>query len=151
MPTHRTTHRVAHTADEMFELVADVEKYPQFVPLCESLKVRGRRALKDGRELLLTDMTVGYKLFRDTFTSRVTLDRAARTIDVAYVDGPFSHLTNTWHFVPDGGTGCRVEFFIDWEMKSRMLAMAAGAVFERAFGKFSDAFEARADQIYRPA
>ncbi len=151
MPSHKTQRKVSHSAEQMFALVADVEQYPKFLPLCEGLKIRARKTMDDGREVILADMTVGYKVFRDTFTSRVTLDPANRVIDVAYVDGPFSHLANQWRFVAEGDAACLVDFAIDWEMKSRMLAMAAGAVFERAFGTFAEAFEKRADGIYGKA
>jgi len=147
MPTHQTKRIVAHSAEQMFDLVADVEKYPRFVPLCERLKVRSRRE-EDGREVLLADMTVAYALFRETFTSQVTLDRAALTIVVDYIDGPFRQLHNRWHFTTTGPDSCEVDFFISWEMRSRTLAMVAGAVFERAFRTFAQAFEARAHRIY---
>ena len=100
-----------------------------------------------GRETLIADMTVGYKAIRETFTSKVTLDRAALKIAVAYLDGPFRTLDNLWSFKPEG-EGCLVEFFITYEFKSRMLGMLMGAMFDRAFRKFSEAFERRADAIY---
>lgn len=134
--------------EQMFDLVADVEQYPQFLPLCEALKIRRRGALDDTREILLADMTVGYKAIRETFTSRVTLDRANLKILVEYVDGPFSHLENRWSFVAEG-QGTHVEFFIDYQFKSRMLGVLMGAMFETAFRKFSDAFVERAGKIYR--
>jgi coenzyme Q-binding protein COQ10 len=150
MPNHQTTRKVAHSAEQMFELVADVEKYPQFVPLCESLRVR-RRDVQNGKTVLLADMTVAYSFFRDTFTSRVTLDEAGRTIFVEYINGPFKSLQNRWRFTPLTETTCEVDFFIEWEMKSRTLGAVVGAVFERAFRRFATAFEARADRVYRPA
>lgn len=131
----------------MFDLVADVEQYPQFLPLCEALKIRRRGPLEDGREVLLADMSVGYKAIRETFTSRVTLDPAQLKILVEYVDGPFSHLENRWTFVAEG-QGTRVEFFIDYQFKSRMLGMLMGAMFETAFRRFSDAFVERAGKVY---
>lgn len=147
MPSHHTTRRVAHSATEMFDLVADVESYPQFVPLCEKLVVR-RREEREGREVLIADMTVAYALFRETFTSKVTLDRARLAIDVEYIDGPFSRLLNNWRFRPLDERASEVDFKIAWEMRSRALAMVVGAVFERAFRKFAEAFEARADRVY---
>jgi len=131
----------------MFDLVADVGCYPQFLPLCEGLKIRRRTPLEDGREVLLADMTVGYKAIRETFTSRVTLDKANKKILVEYVDGPFSHMENRWMFVPEGN-GTKVEFYIDYAFKSRMLGMLMGAMFEAAFKRFSDAFIARAGIVY---
>ncbi len=147
MPKFSTDRRVAHSADDMFALVADIEAYPQFVPLCERLTVRGRHG-EDARAVLVADMTVGYKAFRETFTTRVTLDRAQRTILADYLDGPFRHLHNVWTFRPDGDNACLVGFSIDYEFKSRMLSALMGGVFERAFRKFTAAFEERADHVY---
>jgi coenzyme Q-binding protein COQ10 len=131
----------------MFALVADIEAYPQFVPLCERLTVR-RRSQDETREVLVADMTVGYKAIRETFTTRVTLDRIAGTITADYLDGPFRHLHNVWTFRPDGAQASVVEFFIDYEFKSRVLSALMGSVFDRAFRKFSTAFEERADRVY---
>jgi coenzyme Q-binding protein COQ10 len=148
MPQFANRRRVRHSADQMFDLVADVERYPEFVPLCKALKVRERKTLPDGKEVIVADMTVSFKLVREAFTSRVTLDRAARIISVEYLQGPFSKLDNRWTFVPRGDEACEVGFFIAYEFKSRMLAMLMGAMFDTAFQKFASAFEARADQVY---
>jgi coenzyme Q-binding protein COQ10 len=98
MPKFHTSRIVSHSAGAMFNLVADVESYPKFVPLCSYLKVRERSALPDGREVLVADMQVGYKVIRESFTSRVTLDRTKREILVEYISGPFRHLENRWNF-----------------------------------------------------
>ncbi|WP_181702825.1 type II toxin-antitoxin system RatA family toxin [Chthonobacter albigriseus] len=148
MPHFETTRRVRHSAAEMFDLVADVDKYPRFVPLCDSLVVRARRPLDDGREVLVADMTVAYAMFRETFTSKVTLDRANLKILVEYLDGPFRHLENVWSFRPIDDTHCDVGFSITYEFKSRTLGALMGAMFDKAFRKFSEAFEARADAVY---
>jgi len=148
MPSFSTTRKVRHPAGAMFDLVADVETYPKFVPLCESLVVRARRALPDGREVMVADMTVSYALVRETFTSKVTLDRAANEILVEYLDGPFRHLENRWTFRPIDERHSEVGFFIAYEFKSRTLGALMGAMFDRAFRKFADAFEARADTVY---
>jgi len=148
MPSFSTKRRVHHDAAQMFDLVADIEKYPQFVPLCQSLRVKSRSTKGEGVEVLVADMTVAYKMVRETFTSRVTLDRANLEILVEYLSGPFSHMENRWHFRPLGLQSCDVEFFIDYEFRSRMLAMLMGAMFEVAFRRFAAAFEARADQVY---
>lgn len=132
----------------MFDLVADVEKYPQFVPLCQSLRVKSRVEKGEGVEIIVADMTVAYKLVRETFTSRVTLDRPNLTILVQYLSGPFSRMENRWMFKAAGEAACDVEFFIDYEFKSRMLAMLMGAMFDAAFRRFAQAFEKRADEIY---
>ncbi|MDQ0509203.1 coenzyme Q-binding protein COQ10 [Angulomicrobium amanitiforme] len=134
----------------MFALVADVERYPEFVPLCESLHVRRRVASGEGVDILVADMSVAYKVFRESFTSRVSLDRPRLAITVEYLDGPFSRLENRWTFRPVEGGGCEVEFFISYEFRSRTLGLLMGAMFDAAFRRFSDAFEARADQVYGP-
>jgi coenzyme Q-binding protein COQ10 len=148
VPRFSSKRRVAHRADEMFDLVADVERYPEFVPLCEALKVRQRRQNADGTETIVADMTVSFKLVKETFTSEVTLDRGGRKIDVRYLRGPFSNLENRWTFEPRGEQACDVGFFIAYEFKSRILAMLMGTMFDAAFAKFSAAFEKRADVIY---
>ena len=147
MPKFSTDRRVAHSVDDMFALVADIEAYPQFVPLCEKLAVRGTSS-EGGREVLVADMTVGYKAIRETFTTRVVLDRAQSTILADYLDGPFRHLNSVWTFRPDGADACIVGFAIDYEFRSRLLSALMGSVFDRAFRKFSSAFEARADRVY---
>ena len=132
----------------MFNLVADVERYPEFVPLCRDLKVRRRDAKEEGVEVLIADMTVAYKLVRQSFRSRVTLDRPKLQILVEYLEGPFSHLENRWTFRATGDNACEVEFFIDYEFRSRMLGILMGAMFDTAFRRFAAAFERRADQVY---
>jgi coenzyme Q-binding protein COQ10 len=148
MPSFRTTRHVRHSPIEMFNLVADVESYPEFVPLCEELRIRRRAQSDDGIETLVAEMSVGYKAIRETFTTRVTLDEPRLCILVEYVEGPFSYLENRWTFKPDPA-GCAVEFYIAYEFKSFALRMLMGAMFERAFRKFAEAFEERADVIYR--
>jgi coenzyme Q-binding protein COQ10 len=148
MPQFSTKRRVRHTATEMFDLVADVECYPEFVPLCRALKVRQRKDRPDGTQVLVVDMTAAYKLISERFTSRVTLDRANLQILVEYLDGPFSRLENRWTFRAAGERGCDVEFFISYEFRSRMLAMLMGSMFDLAFRRFADAFEQRADLVY---
>ena len=148
MPQFETVRRVAHSPEQMFALVADIEKYPQFLPLCESLVLRSRKE-KDGRSALIADMTVGYKAIRETFTSQVLLKPDEREIDVRYIEGPFRYLSNTWRFEPIAG-GTEVRFSIEYEFKSRILGALMGAMFDRAFRKFATAFEKRADQVYGP-
>lgn len=148
MPQFSTRRSVRHSADDMFDLVADIEKYPQFVPLCQSLKVRRRTAAEVGIEIVVAEMTVAYKVIRETFTSKVTLDRPRLQILVQYLDGPFRKMENRWSFVATGEERCDVEFAIDYEFKSRTLGLLMGAMFDAAFRKFAAAFEARADQVY---
>jgi coenzyme Q-binding protein COQ10 len=132
----------------MFDLVADVERYPEFVPLCQALKIHQRTPRPDGTEIVVADMTVSFKLVRETFTSQVTLDRPNSKILVEYLRGPFRNLENRWSFEPKGEEICDVGFFLAYEFKSRMLAALMGAMFDAAFARFSAAFEKRADAIY---
>ena len=148
MPTFSTKRRVRHSAAHMFDLVADVERYPEFVPMCRGLKVRQRTLEEEGIEVIVADMTVSFKLVRETFRSRVTLDRPKLKILVEYLQGPFSHMQNRWTFRPTGDEACEIEFFIDYEFKSRTLGMLMGAMFDTAFRRFATAFEQRADQVY---
>ena len=148
MPQYETIRVVRHPPEKMFALVADIERYPEFVPMCEALAVRSRRE-RDGVTLLVADMTVGYKAIRETFTSQVVLKPAESLIDVKYIDGPFKYLSNRWAFVPAAdGAGCEIHFFIDYEFKSRILGALMGAMFDRAFRMFAEAFEKRADRVY---
>ena len=150
MPKFETTRHVRHRAAQMFDLVADVEKYPEFLPLCRGLTVRKRQETEAGRVVLIADMEVGYKAIRERFKSRVTLDPAKLQILVEYIDGPFSKLVNRWIFRQEGEPeGCsRVDFAIDYEFRNKMLGILMGAMFDQAFRRFSAAFEARADKIY---
>src|ERR1700730_13574200 len=148
MPQFSSKRRVQHSASQMFDLVADVERYPEFVPLCSALKIRSRTAKPDGTEVVVCDMTVSFKLIREGFTSKVTLDRPNRKILVEYLRGPFSNLENRWSFEPKSETACDVGFFLAYEFKSRMLAMLMGTMFDTAFQRFAAAFEKRADAVY---
>ena len=148
MPKFSSKRRVHHSALQMFDLVADVERYPEFVPLCQSLKIRQRIPKPDGTEVVVSDMTVSFKLVRETFTSQVTLDRPNLKILVEYLRGPFRNLENRWTFEPKGDNACDVGFFLSYEFKSRMLALLMGSMFDTAFQRFSAAFEKRADAIY---
>lgn len=147
MPSFEKRHKVRHSAEDMFDLVADVERYPEFVPLCEGLRVKSRRE-RGGQIMLIADMSVGYKAIRETFTSQVMLDRSNRMINVRYLDGPFKYLENRWCFEPETKTACTVVFFIEYEFKSRMLGVLMGSMFDTAFKRFTKAFEERADAIY---
>src|SRR5437879_7671115 len=151
MPKCSSKRRVHHSGPQMFDLVADVERYPEFVPLCRSLKIRQRTPMPDGTEIVVVDMTVSFKLVREAFTSRVTLDRPNLKILVEYLQGPFSNLENRWSFEPKSDDTCAVGFFLAYEFKSRMLAMLMGAMFDTAFQRFAAAFEKRADAIYGKA
>lgn len=147
MPKFESQRKVPHSPDQMFDLVADIERYPEFLPLCEALSIRSRKE-RDAKQLLVADMTVGYKAIRETFTTQVLLNRAEHVIEVQYIDGPFKYLNNRWTFLPDGQGGCTVNFFIDYEFKSRILGALMGSMFDRAFRMFAEAFEARAAKVY---
>jgi coenzyme Q-binding protein COQ10 len=147
MHVYETKHPVAHSADDMFKLVADVELYPKFLPLCEELKLK-RRERRDGKDVLIATMTVGYKLIRESFTTEVILDAENRTIVVHYLDGPFSFLENRWSFIPLTSKSCEIDFYIAYSFRSRLLERLMGGLFDRAVRKYTDAFEARADTTY---
>ena len=147
MPHFTTTRQVPHSATDMFDLVADVEAYPQFLPLCESLVVRSRRTVGD-KEILVATTTIAYKIIRESFSSRVTLDRKAFHIHAEYIEGPFRYLENIWRFEPRGRGESVIRFSIEYEFRSRTLALLMGAVFDRAFHRFSEAFEERANAVY---
>ena len=148
MTQFTTTRRLRHSAADMFDLVADVEHYPQFVPLCRSLEVRKRTEDGEGRDVIVADMTVAYKLIRENFTSRVARRRPKLQILVEYLEGPFQKLNNRWSFRPEDEHACEVEFFISYEFRSRTLGMLMGTVLDAAFRRFAAAFERRADEVY---
>ncbi|MBS1075056.1 type II toxin-antitoxin system RatA family toxin [Gluconobacter sp. Dm-73] len=141
MPTHAEQRLIAYTPDQLFDLVADVEKYPQFLPWCVKASIRTQT-----EQELVADLTIGFGPFRETFTSRVTLERPSR-IRVRYEKGPFRYLNNVWTFSPDP-RGCLVDFFVDFEFKSRLLQNAMGVVFNEGVRLMVSAFIKRARDIY---
>jgi coenzyme Q-binding protein COQ10 len=141
VPTHAEKKRLPYTPAEMFDLVADIERYPEFLPWCVGTRIRSR----DGG-LVVADMIIGYKMFRERFTSRVTMNHPDR-IDVEYSEGPFKYLQNHWIFEPDGRGTC-IDFFVDFEFKSRILQAMIGVVFGEAVRIMVNAFEKRAEMIY---
>jgi coenzyme Q-binding protein COQ10 len=147
MPSFETTRRVPYTPAQMFDLVADVEQYPRFFPLCEAMRVRSRERRGEA-EVLVASMDIGYRAIRETVTSRVTLERAALAVRVDFIDGPFRQLENRWRFAAAPGVGTDVRFFIAYEFKSLMLQMLVGALFDQAFRRCVTAFEARAREVY---
>jgi coenzyme Q-binding protein COQ10 len=148
MPQFSTRRRVHHSAENMFDLVADVERYPEFVPMCSAMHVRSQTDKADGITIMVATMTVAYKMIRQTFTSRATLDKPNLKILVEYLDGPFRHMQNRWAFYPTGENICEVEFFIEYEFRSRTLAMLMGTLFDTVFRRMATAFEKRADEVY---
>jgi coenzyme Q-binding protein COQ10 len=148
MPQFQTRRLVRHAASDMFDLVADVERYPEFVPLCAGMRVKSRLDKGEGITVVVAAMTVAYKLIHQSFSSRVTLDRNKLTILAEYLDGPFSRLQNRWAFLPKSESSCEVVFFIDYEFRSRTFGVLAGAVFDTVFRRMAGAFEQRADAVY---
>ena len=141
MPRHSETRRLPYTPEQMFDLVADVERYPEFIPWVTAVRVRS-----DSQTEMVADLIVGFKGLRETFTSKVGKVRPT-TIHVDYLDGPLKYLRNDWTFRPDG-TGCQVDFSVDFEFKSRMFELLAGQMFGAALRKMIGAFEARAAALY---
>ena len=150
MHVHEIKHPIIHSADDMFRLVADVESYPKFLPLCEALKLK-RRETRDGKEVLIATMVVGYKLIRESFTTEVILDAEDRSIVVYYLDGPFSYLENRWGFRSLTSKACEIDFYIAYSFRSRLLERLMGGLFDKAVRRYTTAFEERADAIYGKA
>jgi coenzyme Q-binding protein COQ10 len=141
MPTHAEQRVLPYTPEQLFALVADVERYPEFLPWCIGARIREREP-----DLIIADLIIGFRMFRERFTSRVALDPPHR-IDVSYTEGPFRYLDNHWVFDPASG-GCRVDFFVDFEFKSRILQRVIGLLFHEAVRRMVAAFEGRARQLY---
>jgi coenzyme Q-binding protein COQ10 len=142
MPTHAEKRLVPYTADQLFDLVADVERYPEFLPWCLGARVRERSA-----KTITADLLIGFRMVRERFTSRVTLERPRR-IDVSYTEGPFRYLNNHWEFTPQPGGSCVIDFYVDFEFRSRMLQKLIGLLFNEAVKRMVGAFEARARHLY---
>jgi len=150
MSSFRTTRRMPFTAEQMFDLVTDVERYPQFLPMCEALVVK-KRWEEAGRPHILADMSVGYGAIHETFTTRVAFDREKMLVHAVnppgQTSGPFKSIENRWAFRDVPG-GCEVEFAISYAFKSFVLQALVGGLFEKVFRKYTEAFEARAHQVY---
>ena len=148
MPSHETVRRVPVSAKTMFAVVADVERYPEFLPLCESLKILTRKEEESRNTTLLeADMTVAYGKVHETFRSSVILDEARQTIITKSIKGPFRQLTNEWHFEAVSENVTDVHFKIDYEFKNRMLAMLMGGLFDKVFRAYAESFETRAKEL----
>ncbi|MFQ5621990.1 MAG: type II toxin-antitoxin system RatA family toxin [Paracoccaceae bacterium] len=149
MPTHSERRVVPYTARQMYDLVADVASYPEFLPWCAAARVRGRHALPDlSAEIMDVDMVISFKLFRERFGTRVTFPRDALRIVVNYLDGPFRHLNNSWDFHPLPDGRCEVDFHVDFEFRSVILQKVIGLVFYEAMQRIITAFEKRANALY---
>lgn len=142
MPKHTETRDLPYTPEQMFDMVADVGRYAEFLPWVSAIRVRSNNDTE-----MVADMIVGFKGLRETFTSKVQKERPEH-IRVDYVDGPLKYLNNDWTFRPDGQGGCHVDFCVDFQFKNRMFEMLAGQVFDRALRKMIGAFEERAAQLY---
>ena len=148
MPTHAEMRRVPYSANEMYALVADVASYPKFLPWCSGARIRTRQQRPDGSELVEADIVVSFKVFRERFGSRVILRPADCKIDVAYLEGPFRYLNNHWRFHALAESICDIDFFIDFEFRSRTLQAIIGVVFNEAMRRIVRAFEDRAEELY---
>jgi coenzyme Q-binding protein COQ10 len=142
MPTHAEQRVLPYTPEQLFELVADVERYPEFLPWCRASRVTSREG-----DVIHADLVIGFKLFRERFTSRVTLDRPGR-IDVKYIKGPMRRLDNHWRFIAQDGGGTMIDFYVDFEFRSAILQMTIGALFNEAAKRMVSAFEKRARKLY---
>lgn len=146
MPTHSEQRVLPHTPEQLFDLVADVGRYPEFLPWCVASRV-----LSQSETELRAELAIGFKGIRERFISRVALDRPNLKIDVEYEKGPFKYLENHWHFVPHGDGHCLLDFHVDFEFRSRILEMLMGRLFDEAVRRMVRAFETRADDLYGAA
>lgn len=142
MPTHAEKRILPYRADQLFDLVADIESYPEFLPWCRAARIRKREG-----NMIYADLVIGWKMIRERFTSRVILNPPSR-IDVSYHEGPFKYLNNHWIFEPKPNDSCLIDFYVDFEFHSRMLQMAMEVLFNEAVRRMVRAFEARAQQLY---
>lgn len=142
MPAHTETRFLPYTPEQMFTLVAAVDRYPEFLPWCMGARIKRRE-----ETIFWADLIIGFKIFRETFTSKVMLHAPDR-IDVELVEGPFKHLINRWAFAPDDEGGCRIDFYVDFEFRSRVLQAAIGPLFDEATRRMISAFTTRADALY---
>ncbi|MFO1036578.1 MAG: type II toxin-antitoxin system RatA family toxin [Geminicoccaceae bacterium] len=143
MPTHAEKRYLPHTPDQMYDLVARVDRYPEFLPWCKAARITKR----DGPNLFYADLVIAFKVFREQFTSKVHLDPKTG-VDVEYINGPFRYLNNHWRFEPAPGGGCIVDFYVDFEFKSKLLQSLIGLLFNEAVQRMVAAFEARAEKLY---
>jgi len=146
MPTHSETKRLPYTADQMYDLVADVASYPRFLPWCAAARIRSRTPTDTG-EVMEADLVVSFKVFRERFGSRVELNPGEKSIDTRYIDGPFRYMVSTWSFA-DADGGCDVSFHVDFEFKNAVLQGLIGIVFNDAMQRIVRAFERRAAELY---
>ena len=146
MPTHSETKTLPYTAQQMYELVADVASYPEFLPWCAAARIRSRDR-QDEQTVMLADLVISFKVFRERFGSRVVLNDQDKSIDTEYLDGPFRHMNSRWQFQDVEG-GVDVHFFVDFEFRNPILQGAAGMFFYEAMQRIVRAFERRAAELY---
>ncbi len=146
MPTHAETKTLPYTAQEMYDLVADVAQYPQFLPWCAAARVRSVTP-QGAASVMEADLVISFKVFRERFTSRVVLQPDDTTIDTEYLDGPFRYMKSNWTFRDIEG-GCEVSFFVDFAFRNMVLQKLIGVVFNEAMHRIVRAFEARAEDLY---
>ncbi|SNR99758.1 type II toxin-antitoxin system RatA family toxin [Antarctobacter heliothermus] len=146
MPTHSETRKLPYTAQQMYDLVGDVASYPQFLPWTAAARIRSRED-KGDHEVMLAELVISFKVFREKFGSRVTLWPEQKRIDTEYLDGPFKHMISKWEFRDVDG-GAEVDFFVDFEFRNRILQGAAGMFFYDAMQRIVRAFERRAAELY---
>ncbi|WP_435310330.1 type II toxin-antitoxin system RatA family toxin [Primorskyibacter sedentarius] len=147
MPTHSETRRLPYSAQQMYDLVADVASYPEFLPWCAAARIRSRNDIGGGAEEMLADLVISFKVFRERFGSRVVLHPSEMRIDTEYLDGPFRYMKSNWAF-EDTDAGCDVHFFVDFEFKNAILQGIIGVVFNEAMQRIVRAFERRAADLY---
>ena len=146
MPTHSETRKLPYSAQQMYDLVADVGRYPEFLPWCSAARVK--TVIPQGEtEVMTADLVISFKVFRERFTSRVVLNESARSIDTEYIDGPFRYMKSTWDFKNVEG-GCEVSFFVDFAFRNMILQRLIGVVFNEAMHRIVRAFEERAAELY---
>ncbi|MBL4917212.1 type II toxin-antitoxin system RatA family toxin [Szabonella alba] len=151
MPTHSETRNLPYSAVQMYELVADVEAYPKFLPWTSAARIRSREQQPDGTEKMEADLVISFKVFRERFGSRVTLWPGKDRIDTEYLEGPFRHMRATWRFADRDEGGCEVRFDVDFEFRNAILRGIIGVVFNEAMQRIVRAFEARAKALYGQA
>ena len=147
MPTHSELRHMPYTAGQMYDLVADVASYPQFLPWCAAARIRSRTPKGDSEEML-ADLVISFKVFREKFGSRVVLFADEKKIDTEYLDGPFKFMKSNWSFEDAKEGGCNVQFFVDFEFKNAILQGIIGLVFNEAMQRIVRAFESRAEALY---
>ena len=151
MPRHSETRHLPYTARQMYDLVADVARYPEFLPWTAAARVRSVTPEPDGSEVMEADLVISFKVFRERFGSRVVLWPEVMKIDTEYLDGPFRFMRSNWAFADRDGGGSDVSFFVDFEFKNAILQALIGVVFDEAMRRVVRAFEARAAALYGPA